>query len=738
MRPFLFHTKLLISLVLALGFQLNLHSQSLYEKINNISKISDTETKLDSLLKLVSENIKVNTDSGRFVAQALLKQAKNANHDGFIGDALHYIGVSYAWQGKYEEAMDHYNQSLTAMKSSGDPERIALIYTSIGGVYFDQNKYLENLDYWLLAKKYALEGDNPKRVEVTNNNLGVLYMRIGKREEAKKLFQENLELGIRENWKGSMAYAYVNLSSFYLEENQLDTAELYADRAYEIYLEGENARQAASTLVTKSEIEYAKGNPKKGLEYAKMSVSQMAELKDDFNYANSLIYLGKSYLKEDNFTSARDNCLSAYKLALETNSLGVQKQSCECLSRAYYGLGKFKSAYEKEMEFQMLEDSILNDGVSTDLIRKEFAFDYKLKAEKDSLNKAKEDEIRELEHQAELKSQKSFTYFMLVLAVIALITSLYIYRNFQRKKKDNQQILLSKQIIETKNREITDSINYAKRIQTAMLPSPEVCSKVLKDYFFLYRPKDIVAGDFYWVEENANRKYFAVADCTGHGVPGAMMSVVCNNALNRAVKEFNLKEPAKILDKAREIIIEELNKGNTAEENARSIKDGMDISLGCIVEENGKRFLEYSGAYNSIFIIRKGESANISGASSVNVYDEKCLIELKGDKQPVGISHHSKAFTKKTCDLEKDDLIYCFSDGYADQFGRVYSGMMVEGSSSKPQGKKFKSSNLKKLLVKISGEQISNQHKILEDNFDKWKGDLEQLDDVCVLGVKIS
>jgi serine phosphatase RsbU (regulator of sigma subunit) len=206
-----------------------------------------------------------------------------------------------------------------------------------------------------------------------------------------------------------------------------------------------------------------------------------------------------------------------------------------------------------------------------------------------------------------------------------------------------------------------------------------------------------VAGDFYWVEHKENKVLFAAADCTGHGVPGALVSVVCNNGLNRSVREYGLTDPGEILDKTRELVIQEFEKSE------EEVKDGMDIALGSI-EGN---VLQYAGANNPLWIIRGGE-----------------VLETKADKQPIGKFELHKAFTTHTVELQKGDAIYFFSDGYVDQFGGV-------------KGKKFKSKAFKELLLSIQDKSMEDQKLVLDEQFENWRGRLEQIDDVCVIGVKV-
>jgi serine phosphatase RsbU (regulator of sigma subunit) len=290
-----------------------------------------------------------------------------------------------------------------------------------------------------------------------------------------------------------------------------------------------------------------------------------------------------------------------------------------------------------------------------------------------------------------------------------------------------------------------DSITYAKRIQSAILPPAKVVKEYLQESFIFYKPKDIVAGDFYWLEsichsepvelstngskessilrqaqdDNSNIVLFAAADCTGHGVPGAMVSVVCNNGLNRSVREYGLTDPGEILNKTREIVVQEFEKSE------EEVKDGMDIAI-CSLEGNT---LKYAGAHNPLWIIRPRHSGldpeslndKIAGQARNDDYD---LIETKANKQPIGKFDNPEPYTTHTIELQKGDSLYIFSDGYADQFGGE-------------KGKKLKTANFKKLLLSIQKENMTNQKQLINEAFENWKGNLEQLDDVCVIGVKI-
>ena len=302
---------------------------------------------------------------------------------------------------------------------------------------------------------------------------------------------------------------------------------------------------------------------------------------------------------------------------------------------------------------------------------------------------------------------------------------------WQKEEVEKQKTLVEQQkaLVEEKNKDILDSIMYAKRLQDAILPPLNLVKQALPESFVLYKPKDIVAGDFYWLEvaslpskggfkessldKNTNLPsippleggeavvLIAAADCTGHGVPGALVSVVCSNALNRTVKEFRITEPGKILDKVRELVLE------TFEKSESNVQDGMDISLASLSPSKGGITLSWAGANNSLWYIQDGE-----------------LKEIAPDKQPIGKYYDAKPFTTHALELKKGDIIYLFTDGYADQFGG-------------PKGKKFKYKQMQQLIMDNAQLPMEEQKRVLENKLNKWKGNLEQVDDVLVIGIRV-
>lgn len=288
---------------------------------------------------------------------------------------------------------------------------------------------------------------------------------------------------------------------------------------------------------------------------------------------------------------------------------------------------------------------------------------------------------------------------VIIIIIVAVVLLRSIKKILIKEEQTKLSLINSKLVIEEKTKEIVDSISYAQKIQNSLLPDKSILDKFFKQSFILFQPKDIVSGDIFWIKQYENEVYFSVIDCTGHGVPGAMVSAIAHYNINRCLHEFKLRETNEVLDKLNELISDAFSK------KGAEMRDGMDLSL---CRYNPKtRELQFSGANNSLYLVRNNE-----------------LIELNACKQPIGNYAQEKPFECKKYVLEENDQLYLYSDGYYDQFGGE-------------RGKKFKSKNFKNLLASFSGKDMETQHSLLLKNFFDWKGDLEQLDDICIMGVKI-
>ncbi|MDF1675483.1 MAG: SpoIIE family protein phosphatase, partial [Vicingaceae bacterium] len=439
--------------------------------------------------------------------------------------------------------------------------------------------------------------------------------------------------------------------------------------------------------------------------------------------ATCLTLIAITYFNLKQYIKAEATLLESIAIANNNNLLHEANEAYIVLIELYEKQERFKKA----LEVKKLNDKIEKEIFTIEKINKINEIETKLRlSEKEQIITQQELKIKKEQlNTLEAKSKISQLIYFILLCIVIIVFVVII---FIRAKKLTSKIKTQKLLLEVKSKEVTDSIKYAKRIQSAILPSFKTIKEHLPDSFILYKPKDIVAGDFYWLENKDNTVLFAAADCTGHGVPGAMVSVICNNGLNRSVREYRLTNPSDILNKTREIVISEFDKSD------EDVRDGMDIAL-CSLKFNISdsklnhsktlklkpetiALLKYAGANNPLWVVRP-ISNNIEH-QALN-YE---LIEIKPDKQPIGKHFKNLSFTSHSIELKKRDTIYIFSDGYADQFGG-------------PKGKKFMYKPFKKLLLSIQDKNMNEQKKILEQRFNDWKGELEQVDDICVIGVRI-
>ncbi len=446
----------------------------------------------------------------------------------------------------------------------------------------------------------------------------------------------------------------------------------------------------------------------------------------------------------------------ALQLAEKSNDLHVKRQIYQALAEVYSDMNKHNEALKyfrlyMKMEGQAREQKIkiLNsqyhtikkekDETVSELNEKKQELNIAEKREKqlaeDTTQKAhkieelhvetkEKDQVIEKKEE-EVAKQRRLIFTLLAFFIIIAVFSFLVYWQFRQKKqaykqleRQNKEIIAQKmQIVQHRdkitkqNEEITASIRYAKRIQQAVLPKKELTDQVLQEFFIFFAPRDIVSGDYYWITKIKNKTIIAVADCTGHGVPGAFMSMLGVAFLNEIVNKQNLTEPDAILNQLREQVIESLQQQGKKHE----AKDGMDIVIVTIDREAGE--LQYSGANSPIYLIRKTKE----GTDSTDAYS---LTQIKGDKMPVSIYIKMRPFSKHVLDVKKNDSIYMFSDGYADQFGGE-------------KGKKFKYKSFKDLLLSIQDKKMQEQKNVLEETFKKWKGDYAQVDDILVIGIKI-
>ena len=594
-----------------------------------------------------------------------IKKLNDKNNRKGDAQIAAYIGRAYYNKGDYGKAMKYYVEALAVVEKSGDDRYESFIYNYMGSVFKRQRKFDKAIEYYQKGLSSAIKKNDNAAVADSYNRMGIIYHMQSDLETALEFYLKSLKIKEEIGAKSGIAESYGNLGILYENLKQFDNA----------------------------------------IEYYLKSTEIRKELGDEYGIAINQNNLGKLYMDMGKFSKGLNYIDSSIKASSSLGMRDLTKDSYLLLSQCYKRMGNYKESLDAYEIYTAYSDSLYDQESQHQVaeLEKKYETDKKEK-EIELLNKEKKLQQLETEKtQAKSKQQQAIIITILagLLTVIGFLGVLF--QRFKKEKLQKEKIAKQKDEIAGKNTEIIDSITYAKRIQQAILNGEEYESKNLPEHFILFKPKDIVSGDFYWVHEHRETLYMAVADCTGHGVPGALMSMLGISLLNDIVNDNPNISPANLLDQLRNRVIKELSQD---EHNSES-RDGMDISL---IKLNIKtREVEWSGANNPLWILR-------SGATEIE--------EIKPDKQP--ISHYIKmdSFTNHSVSLLKGDLLYLFSDGYADQFGGL-------------KGKKLKYPVFKKLMIKNCKEKMDMQKLLLSKYIENWSDDFAQVDDICIFGVRV-
>lgn len=681
------------------------------------------------------------------------------------------IGYSYYKNGENEKAITALEKAVSYFLSTNQKIDAARAYGNLGNCYYRLNLYPKSLDCFIKALKIYEKLNRKLEIAGYSGNIGAIYNSIGNNEKALEFYEKALKINEEIKSEQNTAINLVCIGNAYNDLNNYALALEYYQKALPINEKLDNKEYYANNLFNIGNI---KANLKEYQEaqiYLKKALGIFEEIKEEDSKGKVLAHIGSVNNNLSNYQEALQNLTAALKISEAHKDIKNQIDCYKELSKLYYNTKDFKSSIDNYKKYIVLKDSLDNESNQKSILRKQMEYDFE---KKEALTKAefikeqtekqleierrkqaialleKDNALKELnlsqsnyklkEKEAESESQKKQVELLnknkmiqealaakkteeleqqkLLRnifsggAILLLGFAFFILRSLKQSRKANKIIALQKlevehqkHIVEEKQKEIVDSINYAQRIQYALLTNKSVLDRYLKDYFLFFKPKDVVSGDFYWASELSNQTFALVtADSTGHGVPGAIMSMLNMACLNEAANDSQqLTRPSDILNKTRHKIINHLMNDGSAEGG----KDGMDCSLICFDFKQKK--LTYAAANNPVWIARGQQ-----------------IISLKPDKMPVG--KHEKdheSFNQTEIDLLNGDVIYTFTDGYADQFGG-------------PKGKKFKYKQMEELLLSISQKPMQEQHQIIKTTFENWKGDLEQIDDVCVIGIRIT
>ncbi len=706
-------------------------------------------------IPIVAEQLKIYSDTTSEQRQLTIYKAELELFKG-----AHY----YLVENNRELTLAHYDNEHELRVKARDTIGLIDYYMRMVNFYEEEGNYLNMLE--MLKEGLSnfnrwgyLEGAGKLAYQVS-----LFYSQLGDKKNANKYIQQAQKIEIEIGDSSRITRGLYLIGKFHITNNDIDSAKHYFDRCVLRAEKLKDYRNLIQASFEVGKIHAQKGDIDLAIQKQLKVYDQAVEHKEYQEFYHVSMELARCYRIKKEYDKAQliynrmlemllrfnlqqpiiqVNTVMA-ELYLETNEPAKAKQKIErVLSTEYFqtyapptmkaivmniaykidsATQDFASSLEHYKMLRHYKEIVNSEDLIFEEAKKSYAEDLLRQEEQ---GKA-EQQVKDAEiarQNAELETKEQQQYLLYGGLCIALLFSGFIFNRFRVSNKQKRIIEDQKRKVdeaydqlEEKNTEILDSINYAKRIQSAILPPTKVFKQYLPESIVIYKPKDIVAGDFYWMEtatllnspSNHGEMFegqrgavvlFAAADCTGHGVPGAMVSVVCNNGLNRSVREYGLTDPGQILDKTREIVISEFEKSE------EDVKDGMDIAL-CSLQGNT---LKYAGAHNPLWIIRKNSQE---------------VEEIKANKQPIGNFDEHLPYTTHSVELNKGDSFYIFSDGYVDQFGGE-------------RGKKLKSQNFKTLLLSIQHETMEKQRELIDEAFETWKGHYEQLDDVCVIGVRV-
>ena len=702
---------------------------SLKTVINNKNSNIDTNY-VNTLLNIVSEYYSSNTDSAIKYAEMVTKFSKKINYNKGLSEGYGWLGYLYNVNGNIQKAYSNYEKRLEINKNNNNYKALATTYNNLGSIYQNQGLIEKAIEYYHKSLSIKENNNLKSGIASTYNNIAYLYHRQKNYPKALEYYNKSLKISEKTNDKILKARILNNIGNLYENKHQIDTAIIYYNKSLELEKQNNNNNGIATEYNNLGFIYKQKKQYKKALDFFQKSLKIRKQLSDKKGIAITLNNIGNLYLETKNLVKANEYAKQSFKISKQLGFPDNVRTSALLLKDICVAEGHLDSAYVYYNLYIKMRDSLYNQQNRNATISQEFRYKYQKKALTDSINNAKKQEIKDLEikeQKLKLEKEKTFTYSLLIGLGLLIVLIIILIRGFVVKQKTAKLLEAQQAEIVEKNKKLTDSIVYAKKIQNAVLPDKEVLNVCFKNYFIFFKPKDIVSGDFYWISENNKNSVIAVADSTGHGVPGAFMSMLGISFLNEIVLKQGILKANKILSELRNQIIFSLKqKGEFGEQ-----KDGMDIALFILdktqTTEN-KYSCQFSGANNPIYIVSEKEIEIKNAKNKINKTKiENCkatLFEIKPDKMPVSIYDKMNDFTNVELKLNKNDIIYLFSDGYADQFGG-------------PKGKKFKYKRFKELLLKNSQLTLNEQHYLLEESFNNWKKDIEQIDDILVLGIKI-
>jgi serine phosphatase RsbU (regulator of sigma subunit) len=693
--------------------------------LNIVAKTKSDTLKVNLMNRAADEYLHTNSDKCAPLLHHSIALAKKINHQRGLGVAYQVLGNYFSFNAT-DSSLFYLLKAKEIKQQTNDIGGLASVAVNIGSYYEGTSEFPKALNCYLEGLTLFEKINYEPGIASASMGAGNVFLELFNQKKAIDYYKKSLFHYQKLN-SPYQSWVINNMATAYERLGNVDTAEVLYQKSLAFKLDAQDYYGAVFSINSLGNMFMAQKSYKKALRYFERAqmICREKNLEKEIT-AHAFKNLTNVYIQLKDAGKAKTNMDSLEKLS-DLLKLGDISLGLHLTKSSYYEMtGDYRMANYYKGIYLRQKDSTLSDEVK----RITAEADAKFKTEKkqkeiELLNKDKEiSDLQLRENKTELNKQRAIILSSVGAGILLVIMVFLLFNRNKLKQKTNEKLAafnselqIQKHLVEEKQKEILDSIKYAKHLQEAILPNEQSIKNELQkngsDYFILYKPKDIVAGDFYFFEKKDDTLFFAAADCTGHGVPGALVSVVCSTALNRSVLEFNLSDSAQILNKTRELVLDTFSKSESI------VKDGMDISF-CSLSLSSLA-LNWAGANNPLWFFRK------QGESYV-------FTEIKPDKQPIGKTENPVPFTRHELALGKGDIVYLFTDGFADQFGGEKARL---NGFQFGQGKKFKYKQLQELMSSCCHLSMNEQKAILNKHFDDWKGQLEQVDDVCIIGIRL-
>ncbi len=677
----------------------NFHDALTFRRlIADSGQIASSYTNLATLYKSMGAF----DSSAHYFENALLIQKRLGNESN---EAFTYLNLGgLYWEMKnYHKAIDNYIESLKIYEQSSDRIRTATVLENIGLIYRDLGNIDRALDYHTSVLELYKKIGNPLRESIALNFIAGDYLTAKQYEKALEKYKESLIIRQRIGNNQLVAATCNSLGMTYKNLENFDSASFYYRKAYDLYSEIGDLKNHASTLNNIANLKWKFNQPDSANYYFQMALASRQLIMDTQGEGYTMLQYGEFLMERKNYAKSFGMAQGAYKIARQINDWNLIKDASLLLSRYYETRNNFREAH---FYFKIFNES--QQALNRDETIKRIA-DMEIRFENEKKIQALERKQFEIElKDSEIKQKNLRYYYMLgaLVLLLGLVVSVFIA---WRQKIHTNKILSQQKLeieqqrdqISEQKQKITDSIVYASRIQKAILPPQNHINNLFPNHFVFFKPRDVVSGDFYWVHKEGGYSVLVVADCTGHGVPGAFMSMLGISLLNELTGQYADFDAGKLLGYLRDKVRTNLHQTSYGETNS----DGID--LGMVIIENRSGKVCYSGGNIPLWIYRQGE-----------------LKVCNPDRMPVGIHIGAdEPYTNNFIDLNPDDILYMFSDGFMDQFGG-------------PKRRKLMQAGFKAIVESIAGESLSKQHTMLGNRLGEWQADNRQIDDIIVVGIQ--